>query len=812
MAETPMMRQYQEIKSQVPDAVLLFRLGDFYEMFGDDAVLASKELEITLTGRGQGENRSPMCGVPYHSVQPYVAKLISRGYKVAICEQVEDPAQAKGVVKRDVVKIITPGTVMDETMLSSKKNNYLMAISRGKEGYGIAFCDASTGEFRSTDLAGGDIRQVVDEIERIMPSEILAAPDLIEQDEALRSYSQSKDMVLTTYGMKDIEDTDLASKKLNMHFRTATLKGYGLNGNEPSVCAASAVMEYLSMTQKTSMSHISGLSRYDISDFMIIDTSTRRNLELVQTMKERTFQGSLLWIIDRTRTPMGSRCLRNWLLFPLKDIGQIRSRLDAVEELTKDSEKRQDIFEALDRIRDVERLTGKISAKTANARDLIALKESLLMLPALVSALKNSSSRVLKELSEMPSTAEAAEIIGRAIAEEPPVTIKDGGLIKTGFDAELDGIKSSTLTGKEWISSLEEKERQRTGIKALKVGYTKVFGYYIEVSNSNVKYVPMDYIRKQTLVNAERFITPELKDKESMVLNAEERITEREYELFCAVRDQIAEHAEGLKDVSARVAQVDALLSLADVAVSERYAKPVLREAGANSPLLIKGGRHPVSERTIGKHMFVPNDTCMKDGTDFFMITGPNMAGKSTYMRQVALIVLMAHMGSFVPADSAEVPVTDRIFTRVGALDDLYAGQSTFMVEMLETANILHNATSDSLVILDEIGRGTATFDGMSIAKAVAEYIGTKIHARTLFATHYHEITSMSDDIKNIKNLNVSVKESGDNIVFMHKIVEGTADKSYGIHVAKLAGLPKTVVDRAKTIYDTLEMVEKNLQ
>lgn len=809
---TPMMKQYLEVKSKVNDALLFFRLGDFYEMFGDDALVASKELEITLTGRGQGENRHPMCGVPFHSVQPYISKLVSRGYKVAICEQVEAPALAKGIVKREVIKIITPGTVFESSMLSEKLNNYLLSIAIHADKTALSYIDVSTGEFRSLDIEGDDKRRkLFDEIERVSPAEILLSSEISEKDKELVNFITSKNIVLTPYNLKDIFDIDLAKEKVLRHFKLASLEGFGFRGAELSLCAVSAAIDYLKETQKTPLNQVNRISRYRTDNYMYIDGSTRRNLELVETIRGREYSGSLLWILDRTKTPMGARLLRNWLLFPLKEKSEIDLRLEGVETLTKSSITREVLSLALDEIRDIERLTGKIASAGANARDLVSLKESLLNLPKVKEALQSCDSKLIKSLVNFADFSEAISLIDKAIVDDPPFVLKEGGLIKKGYSGELDEIKEAAFSGKEWISRLEETERQRTGIKSLKVGYTKVFGYYIEVSSTNLKYVPQDYIRKQTLVNCERFITPELKDKESMILNAQDRLVELEYSTFCGVRDEISKYTLELQQAASSIAQIDCILSLAEVAVNENYSKPEIFSGKDSGTLEIKEGRHPVSEKTIGSYKFVPNDTYMNGDSSFLIITGPNMAGKSTYMRQVALIVLMAQIGSFVPARSAKIPVMDRIFTRVGAFDDVYAGQSTFMVEMLETANIINNATKDSLIILDEIGRGTATFDGMSIAKAVAEHIHTKIKAKTLFATHYHELTSIADKFKGIKNLNVSVKESGDTITFLHKIVEGTADKSYGIHVAKLAGLPKEVINRAKEVYNTLEMVENKL-
>ncbi len=805
------MKQYRQIKSQTDGAILMFRLGDFYEMFEDDAELASRELEITLTGRGTGENRSPMCGVPYHSVEPYISKLVSKGYKVAICEQMEDPSQAKGIVKRQITRIITPGTIMEQSMLTEKTNNFLMAVSLGRDRIGLAYADASTGLFKSLDIKGSGARKTLfDEIERISPAECLLAPETLENDQELVSLLASRKIIATKYTIKDLSDPALASEKLQRFFGVSSLEGFGFSGKEQGLCASSAIIEYLAQTQRTELGQITGLSPYSTDRFMSIDPSTRKNLELVETIKDRSYKGSLLSILDRTATPMGARKLRFWLLYPLKDEKEIDLRLDTVEELSKEAVLRQRLLAALGCMRDIERLSSRTAGKSANARDLVALKESLLKLPDIKELLKNCTSPMLKKTGEVNALAEVAALIGAAINDDPPFQIKEGGLIKSGYSTELDEIKGASLSGKKWISDLEEKERQRTGIKSLKVGFTKVFGYYIEVTSSNLKYVPMDYIRKQTLVNCERFITPELKEKEALVLNAQERLVEMEYELFCGIREETARHIKEFQAIADTISTTDALLSLAETAAGENYIRPVIVETPCRASLHIISGRHPVVENTIGRHLFVPNDTVMDENGSFIMLTGPNMAGKSTYMRQVALIVLLAHIGSFVPAKSASVPLTDRIFTRVGALDDLYMGQSTFMVEMLETANILNNATKDSLVLLDEIGRGTATFDGMSIACAVAEHIHEKIGARTLFATHYHELTSLADKHKGIKNMNISVKEDGDGIIFLHRIVDGPADKSYGIQVAKLAGLPAQVISRAKEVYKTLEMVEND--
>ncbi len=793
---TPMVKQYQEIKASHKDAILFFRLGDFYEMFNEDAELASRELDLTLTGRGKDDNRMPMCGIPYHAAEGYIAKLIEKGYKVAICEQVEDPKLAKGLVKRDIIRIITPGTVLESSMLSEKANNYLMAVNHEKGKFGMAFIDASTGEFKLTDFDSFEL--LADEIKRIGPAEILVS-DLIENEFQFQ---------LSRTPFKDIYDNETAIEKLLEHFKVKSLESFGLSGKEVALGAAAAILDYLKETQKTTLDHINSLKLYHTNDFMFIDAVTRRNLELAQTARDKSFRGSLLWVLDRTKTSMGSRLLRQWLLQPLLNVTEIEQRLDAVTELFNNGLLRSELGEGLKKVFDIERLAGKVATQSANARDLVALKESIGQLPKLKQVMREAECGMLKGIKELPELKEISELISQAIVDDPPFVIKEGGLIKSGFNAELDELKKATGGGKQWIAELEASERKRTGIKSLKVGFTRVFGYFIEVTQSNLGEVPADYIRKQTLVNAERFITPELKEKESMILNADERMKELEYQILCDIRTKVAAYTKQLQAVAASIARTDVLLSLAEVAVENRYCRPKL---SPDHSIEVSGGRHPVVEKTLGEFQFVPNDVELNDKQNFLLITGPNMGGKSTYMRQVALICLMAQMGSFVPAKEAEVSLIDRIFTRIGAMDDIYAGQSTFMVEMTETSNILNNATENSLIILDEIGRGTATFDGMSIAAAVAEFIHNKIKAKTLFATHYHEITQLAEKHPGIKNLNVLVKEEGDHITFLHKIAEGPADRSYGIQVAKLAGLPNEVVQRAKEVYNTLEMVENDL-
>jgi DNA mismatch repair protein MutS len=738
-----------------------------------------------------------MCGFPFHASENYIARLIDKGYKVAVCEQVEDPKVAKGVVKREVIRIVTPGTVTESNLLSAKTNNYLLAITKEKNKFGLAYADASTGEFRVTEVDGRD--QLLDEVNRINPAEILVS-DMIEKDFHFHQPRTS---------FKDIYDKEAAEEKLREVFKVKSLDSFGLSSVKTGWGAAAAILDYLQETQKTSLNHINRISPYQTSQFMFIDAATRKNLELVQTIRDRSFKGSLLWVLDRTKTSMGSRLLRQWLLQPLLEAKKINERLAGVEEFYKSAQLRAEAGAELSNISDIERAIGRIAAASANARDLISLKESLRQLPKLKGLLKGVQSPLLRELNELSDLKEVFDLISRAIVDDPPFVLRDGGLIKEGYDPELNEVKKAAREGKEWIAHLENEERRRTGIKSLKVGFTKVFGYYIEVTKSNLSQVPDNYIRKQTLVNAERFITPELKEKESLILNADERMREMEQKVFGQVRSQVAEHTLELQRLAQVLARIDVLLSLAEVAVENHYCQPRI----SGSPVLrISGSRHPVVEKMLGEHRFVPNNVELNEAKSrFLLITGPNMAGKSTYMRQIALISLMAQIGSFVPAEEAELCLVDRIFTRIGAMDDIFSGQSTFMMEMTETANILNNATEKSLIILDEIGRGTATFDGMSIAAAVAEYIHTKIKAKTLFATHYHEITQLAEKHPGMKNLNVLIKEEGDHVTFLHRIVEGPADRSYGIQVAKLAGLPKQVVERAKQVYDTLEMVESDL-
>jgi DNA mismatch repair protein MutS len=804
---TPMAKQYQEIKSRYKDAILFYRLGDFYEMFNDDALVASKELDLTLTGRGSGDGRMPMCGIPYHAASNYISKLLSKGHKVAICEQIEDPKTAKGVVKRDVIKVITPGTVQEEMMLEQRSSNYLLAVSFQNKNIGISYMDASTGEFKVTRFSGEDCKgELIDEIERVSPAEILM-PDMVpDENKDIFIELKNQGYLITIY--KDTYDIDIAEKKVLEHFKVRSLDSFGLKGYEETFGAAAAILDYLVETQKGSLKYVKAIQPYETGGFLYIDQSTRRNLELVSSIRERSIKGTLLSIMDETSTPMGGRLLKKWILQPQTDIDEINSRLDAVEDLCKDLLSREQLKGKLKMVSDIERLIGRAAAGISNARDLVALKESLKRLPEIKIATNKFRSKKLAAVKDINEQKEVISLLERSIKDDPSPLLKEGGLIKDGYDKELDEIRGLAHGGKKWIAELELQERNRTGIKSLKVGYTSVFGYFIEVSNSNVSSVPADYIRKQTLVNCERYITPELKEKETTILNAQEKMFSKEYEIFSKVREEISKYTKELQSVSDVLSELDVLTSFSSVAAQNKYVRPVLGEKNIE----VIEGRHPVVEKTLGPNKYTPNDVMMdKEESRFLLITGPNMAGKSTFMRQVALISIMAQMGSFVPAKSAKLPIFDRIFTRIGAMDDIFSGQSTFMVEMTETSNILNNATENSLVILDEIGRGTSTFDGMSIAAAVSEFIHEKIKAYTLFATHYHEITQLADKHKSIKNYNTLVKKEGDSVIFLHKIVEGAADQSYGIEVAKLAGLPNDVITRAKEIYNTLEMVEKDV-
>ncbi|MCK8817686.1 DNA mismatch repair protein MutS [Natroniella sulfidigena] len=806
---TPMMQQYYSIKDEYQDAILFFRLGDFYEMFNDDAKVAARELELTLTARNKGKgDKIPMAGVPYHSAESYLAQLIDKGYRVAICEQVEDPSETSGLVKREVVRVITPGTVVNNNMLEDKDNNYLVAVVSGAEGYGFSVVDVSTGEFMVTQLDGSAPQEkVIDELSRINPAEVLLDQG-VEKNEQIMDFMAAQIAPIKTK-IADSFSYDRAYELLTDHFETVTLEGFGCEGLSLAIEAAGAALDFLIETQKRSLKHLNRLSTYSTTDYMVLDANTRRNLELVETMRDKSRKGSLLWVLDQTVTAMGGRTLRRWIEQPLLEVDKINQRLDAVEEIAGNIFLKEELKELLDQVYDIERLIGKVVYGSANARDLIALRNSLAVIPELKELLAQFSSTKLVTLEEsLDQLEDVTELITSAIREEPPTTITEGGVIKRGYDEELDQLLEAMTNGKDWIVNLQEQERERTGISSLKVGHNKVHGYYIEVTKANLDAVPDDYVRKQTLSNSERYITPELKEKESVILGAEEKSEELEYKLFVRVREQVAEETERIQQSANILAQLDALLSLAEVALNNDYAKPTVE---ANEEIEISKGRHPVVEQMMDEEVFVPNDTYLDGEEDrFSIITGPNMSGKSTYMRQVALISLLAQIGSFVPAEEAKIGIVDRIFTRVGASDDLTTGQSTFMVEMNEVANILNNATSQSLIILDEVGRGTSTYDGLSIAWAVIEYISDldKIGAKSLFATHYHELTELEDELPGVKNYNVAVQEEGERVVFLRKIIPGSADQSYGIEVAKRAGIPKQVIERSKVILAELEKDE----
>lgn len=804
MAElTPMMKQYMETKSQYQDCILFYRLGDFYEMFFEDALTASRELEITLTGKNCGqEEKAPMCGVPYHAVEGYLNRLVAKGYKVAICEQVEDPKTTKGIVKREVVRIVTPGTNLDTQALDETKNNYIMCIVYIADRYGVSVADISTGDYFVTEIP--DSAKLLDEIYRFSPSEIIC-------NEAF--YMSGVDMDgmkdrlgITIYSLESwYFDDEVCRKKLLEHFEVSSFAGLGLADYDCGIISAGALLQYLLETQKNSLSNLTHITPYAAGKFMMIDSSTRRNLELCETLREKQKRGSLLWVLDKTKTAMGARTLRKYVEQPLIDKTEIIRRLDAVQELKEQAISREEIREYLSPVYDLERLITKIAYGSANPRDLTAFRSSLEMLPALLYILQEMKAELLKDLAvDLDPLEDLCILVKKAIREDPPIAMKEGNIINDGYNEEVDKLRRAKSDGKDWLAKLENDEREKTGIKNLKIKYNKVFGYYLEVTNSYKEMVPEYYTRKQTLANAERYITPELKELEDMILGAEDKLYALEYELYSEVRDLIASQIERIQKTAKAVAALDAFASLALVAERNNYVRPKINEKGV---IDIKEGRHPVVERMIPNEMFISNDTYLDDKKHrISIITGPNMAGKSTYMRQTALIALMAQIGSFVPAKSANIGLSDRIFTRVGASDDLASGQSTFMIEMTEVANILRNATSKSLLILDEIGRGTSTFDGLSIAWAVIEYISDSrlLGAKTLFATHYHELTELEGKIDNVNNYCIAVKEKGDDIVFLRKIVKGGADKSYGIQVAKLAGVPELVIGRAKEIVEEL--------
>lgn len=804
MAElTPMMQQYLETKKSYQDCILFYRLGDFYEMFFEDAITASKELEITLTGKNCGqEERAPMCGVPYHAVESYLNKLVSKGYKVAICEQVEDPKLAKGIVKREVIRIVTPGTNLNLQALDDTKNNYLVCVTYFPGKIGMSVADVTTGDYYLTELE--DIRKLQDEINKYAPSELICNEQFFVSGFDIEDLKNR--LNVSVYSLAPhYFDEEGCKKLLKKHFGLNSLQGLGIEDFPVGLIAAGALLQYLYEMQKTSLSHFTHIYPYLTSKYMLLDSSTRRNLELIETLREKQKKGSLLGVLDRTKTAMGGRLLRKYIEQPLIDKDKIAKRLDAVEALCRKSVDREELREYLHTIYDLERLLGKVSYKTANPRDLIAFRNSLSMLPSLRTILADFEAPLLKDIyANMDPLEDIHRLIENAIEEEPPIALKEGGIIKEGFHETIDALRKAKTDGKKWLAALEEEDRERTGIKNLRIKYNKVFGYYFEVTNSYKDQVPEDYVRKQTLANAERYTTPRLKELEDSILNAEDKLFGLEYDLFCEIRDAIANEVERIQKTARAVARLDVFTSLSFVAEQNHYVRPSLNDKGV---IDIKEGRHPVVEQMIHNDMFIANDTHLDDKKHCIaVITGPNMAGKSTYMRQVALIVLLTQIGSFVPAAKADIGIVDRIFTRVGASDDLASGQSTFMVEMNEVANILRNATPNSLLVLDEIGRGTSTFDGLSIAWAVIEHISNRklLGAKTLFATHYHELTELEGKMDNVNNYCIAVKEKGDDIVFLRKIVKGGADKSYGIQVAKLAGVPDMVIDRAKEIVEQL--------
>ena len=800
---TPMMQQYLKTKEEYKDCILFYRLGDFYEMFFDDAILVSKELELTLTGKSCGlEERAPMCGIPFHAVDGYLNRLVSNGHKVAICEQVEDPKEAKGLVKREVVRIVTPGTNLDMQSLDETKNNYLMCIVYLGNRYGIATADVTTGDFFVTEVDSE--RKLLDELNRFAPSELICNESLLMSGLDLEDIKHRLHIAVSPLDAWYFGD-ELARTTILEHFKVKQLEGLGLTDYDCGVLSAGALLKYLMETQKNDLSNIIGIQPYSIGKYMIIDSSSRRNLELVETLREKQKRGSLLWVLDKTKTAMGARMLRSFVEQPLIDRDEILKRQRFIGTLNDNVITREELREYLNPIYDLERLITRITYQSANPRDLIAFRNSLEMLPAIETLLQDLEGDMAEEIrNDFDSLKDLYDLLQRSILDEPPITIREGDLIKEGYHPEVDQLRMAKTEGKNWLADLEASEKEATGIKNLRIRFNKVFGYYIEVTNSFLNQVPDYYIRKQTLTNAERFITPKLKEMEDMILGSEERLVNLEYELFREVRDHIGSQVSRIQKTAKAIAKLDAFVSLALVADQNQYCCPKINEDGV---IDIKNGRHPVVEKMIHHDLFIDNDTYLDNQKNrISIITGPNMAGKSTYMRQTALIVLLAQIGSYVPAQSANIGIVDRIFTRVGASDDLASGQSTFMVEMNEVANILRNATSRSLLILDEIGRGTSTFDGLSIAWAVVEHISNPklLGAKTLFATHYHELTELEGKLDNVNNYCIAVKENGDDIVFLRKIVKGGADKSYGIQVAKLAGVPDSVIERAKEIVNQL--------
>ncbi len=808
---TPMMAQYLTIKEANPECILFFRLGDFYEMFFEDAKTCSRELEITLTGKDCGlEERAPMCGVPFHAADNYIARLVEKGYKVAVCEQVEDPKASKGLVKRDIVRIVTPGTILEGATVKEGKNNYIASIVGNGFKYGLSICDVTTGEWLTTQIEGEqNKRKLLDELAKFSPVECLLEAS-VYADEEVRDFLKERLHCLTEQTESSTLDVILAENLLLKHFNLLSLGGMGLTSGEVDMLATASLLAYLKETQKTDLSHLMHVSLYNVDAYMLLDIATRRNLELTETLREKRRRGSLLWVLDHTKTSMGSRYIRKCIEQPLIHVEEINERLNATEELKDKPLLRADFMEALSNIYDIERLMSKVSYGTCNAKDLIALKQSLKVLPEIKALLKEMTASGLVHLYEnMDVMRDIYTLIEEAIEEEAPISVREGGLIQSGYNEEVDRLREVKEKGASWLMEIEAKEREKTGIKNLKIKYNKVFGYFLEVTQSYNHLVPDYFIRKQTLANCERYITEELKKVEEEVLGAEDKLNTIEYQLFTEIREKVLGEMHRLLGVSHQIAILDMFCSFADVADEYHYVKP---EVSGGYDLEIKEGRHPVVEKMLGSQSFISNDVSLNEKkAQMMLLTGPNMAGKSTYMRQVALIVLMAQIGSFVPAEAATIGAVDRIFTRVGASDDLASGQSTFMVEMMEVANILHHATDKSLLILDEIGRGTSTLDGLSIAWSIIEHITERIGAKTLFATHYHELTVLEASISVLKNHCVSVKEMGEDIIFLHKIVPGSVDHSYGIQVAKLAGVPSVVLERAKELLTTLDSKEKQI-
>ncbi|MEE0037817.1 MAG: DNA mismatch repair protein MutS [Clostridia bacterium] len=798
-----MMQHYLQTKEEYPDCILFYRLGDFYEMFFEDAKIVSRELELTLTGKSCGqEERAPMCGVPFHAYESYMNRLVAKGYKVAICEQMEDPKQAKGMVRREVIRVVTPGTNINEQALDEGKNNYIMCIVSLSDQFGVATADVTTGDFFVTEVDSK--RRLLDEIYKFSPTEVVCNEALFMSGLDIDDLKNRVGIVL--YSLENwYFDDSLCENTLKEHFRVNSLEGLGLADLECGMIASGSLLKYLYETQKNSLEQISAIHPYTTGKFMVLDSSTRRNLELVETLREKAKRGSLLWVLDKTKTAMGARMLRSFVEQPLIEKEEIEGRLDAIEELMQRAIDREELREYLNPVYDLERLLTRITYQSANPRDLTAFKSSIGMIPHIRGILLELQSKEIQGICEdMDTLEDLYTLIDAAIEEEPPITVREGGIIKDGYHEEIDRLREAKSQGKNWLAELEAKEREKTGIKNLKIKFNKVFGYYLEVTNSFKDLVPDYYTRKQTLTNAERYITPELKEMEDMILGAEDKLVQLEYELFRELREQIAKNVVRIQKTAKALAKIDVFASLALISEQNHYCRPSLNQ---NGRIDIKNGRHPVVEKMINNDMFIANDTYLDNQKNrISVITGPNMAGKSTYMRQTALIVLMAQIGCFVPAETADIGIVDRIFTRVGASDDLASGQSTFMVEMTEVANILRNATGNSLLILDEIGRGTSTFDGLSIAWAVVEHISNPklLGAKTLFATHYHELTELEGKLDNVNNYCIAVKEKGDDIVFLRKIVKGGADKSYGIQVAKLAGVPDSVIERAKEIAEEL--------